>query len=99
MKSCGPLREKWRAVTAIAGTPLPGIPIVELAGDRRVLIEHHRGVVEYGSDRVSVRVSYGIFTVEGRNLQIHRMTAQQLIVCGWIDGLSLQKGENRAARK
>lgn len=25
----------------IHGQPLPGVPIVELAGDRRVLIENH----------------------------------------------------------
>lgn len=99
MKGCGPWRERWRTVTAIAGTPLPGIPVVELAGDRRVLIENHRGVVEYGSNRVSVRVAYGIFIVDGRELHIRRMTAQQIIVCGWIDSLSLQKGDNCAGRK
>ena len=26
---------------------LPGVPIIEIAGDRRVLIEHHCGVCEF----------------------------------------------------
>ena len=28
--------------------PIPGQPLVEIAGERRVLIERHSGVTEYG---------------------------------------------------
>jgi len=37
--------------------PIPGVPLVEIAGDRRVLIEHHCGVTQYGRCRISVRVN------------------------------------------
>ena len=32
----------------LPGEALPGQPLVELLGERRVLIEHHGGVTEYG---------------------------------------------------
>lgn len=70
---------------------LPGIPIVELAGDKRVLIENHRGVTEYRADRICVAVSYGWIHVEGVCLEICRMTANQLVICGNIQKVSLER--------
>ena len=34
----------------LSAEPLPGQPIVEIAGDRRVLIENHFGVKEYSRE-------------------------------------------------
>lgn len=73
------------------GETLPGVPVVEIAGDRRVLIERHRGVVEYGAQRICVRVSYGIICVTGCGLELTRMTGQQLIISGQIDCVQLQR--------
>ncbi|MDO5399871.1 MAG: YabP/YqfC family sporulation protein [Eubacteriales bacterium] len=70
---------------------LPGHPIVELAGDRRVLIENHRGVKEYGCTRITVGMCYGQVSILGEGLQILRMTAEQLVICGKISGVSLQR--------
>lgn len=73
------------------GEPLPGVPIVEIAGDRRVLIERHGGVIEYGSQKISVRVPYGVICVIGCGLELTRMTKQQLIISGQIDCVQLQR--------
>lgn len=70
---------------------LPGLPILELAGDRRVLIENHLGVMEYGRNRITVKVGYGQVSVLGDCLEIMRMTKQQLIICGRIGGITLQR--------
>ena len=68
---------------------LPGIPIVELAGDRRVLIEGHRGVTEYSTERICVHMSYGTVCICGANLEMTRMTRQQLVITGRIQSLQL----------
>lgn len=73
------------------GEPVPGLPLVELAGDRRVLIENHCGVTEYGRDRISVRVCYGQVCICGAGLELARMTGQQLVISGRIDSVSLQR--------
>lgn len=72
---------------------LPGFPIVELAGDRRVLIENHFGVKEYGRSRITVKVSYGQVSITGEQLEILRMTREQLVICGRICGITLQRRE------
>jgi len=70
---------------------LPGLPILELAGDRRVLVERHSGVIEYGPERIRVRVSYGAVCISGCDLELTRMSHQQLVISGRIDSVCLQR--------
>lgn len=72
---------------------LPGQTIVELAGDKRVLIEHHFGVKAYGRERIVVKVKYGYVCICGCGLELLRMTREQLVVRGRIDGVTLQRRE------
>ena len=69
----------------LSAEPLPGQPIVEIAGDRRVLIENHFGVKEYSREKIGVKVKYGL----GCNLELIRMTKEQLIISGRIDAVTL----------
>lgn len=77
--------------TELETEPLPGLPILELAGDRRVLIERHGGVVEYGPERIRIRVSYGIICIIGCELEVVRMTHQQLVIAGQVDSVCIQR--------
>lgn len=67
----------------------PGLPLVELAGDRRVLIEHHKGVIQYGTEQICVKVKYGTVTIVGMGLELMRMTREQLVICGQIHSVTL----------
>ena len=66
-----------------------GKTVVELAGDRRVLIEHHSGVTQYGRTQICVRVRYGTVRILGCDLELARMSKQQLIISGRIDRVEL----------
>ena len=83
--------ERLTENTEIAMEPLPGRPIVELAGDRRVLIENHFGVKAYGREKIIVKVKYGYVCVCGCGLELLRMTREQLVIRGRIDGVTLQR--------
>lgn len=73
----------------LASEPLPGVPVVELAGECRVLIERHGGVTEYSSQRICVKVRYGQVCVCGCQLELTRMTREQLVISGRIDCVQL----------
>ncbi len=64
-------------------------PLVEISDDRRVLVEQHQGVVAYGCGEICVRVRYGLIRVRGASLRLANMTAEQLVICGRIDGVEL----------
>ena len=72
---------------------IPGTTLVEISGDRRVLIECHGGVTTYGQKEICVKVSYGTICVQGTGLELVRMTKQQLVICGGIDCISLVRGK------
>lgn len=73
----------------LPGEPIPGQPLAELAGDRRLLIEHHRGVTQYSREQICVKVSYGHIQVCGSCLELSRMTAEQLVISGQIRQITL----------
>lgn len=85
------LMERITAAADLQGEPIPGLPLVEIAGDRRVLIEHHCGVTQYGRCRISVKVKFGTVVICGSELELTRMTAQQLIVTGRIECVQLER--------
>ena len=73
----------------LSGEPLPRQPLVELAGDRRVLVENHCGVTEYRPDQIQIQVPYGQICILGRALSMVQVTVSQLVITGCVDELRL----------
>lgn len=69
-----------------------GVPIIEMAGNRRVLIENHNGVAEYGNTRIAVLVKEGKIVLNGTNMEICHMSRYQLVIIGRIDTISVERG-------
>lgn len=77
--------------TELETEPMPAQPIVEVAGDQRVLVENHKGVSAYSTDRIVINVSFGTVCVCGCGLRLIRMTKEQLVIRGNVDAVSLQR--------
>ena len=87
------MMQRMTDVAARASEPIMLQPLVELCGEKRLLIEHHMGIEEYSSKTVQVKVKFGSISVNGCNLEINCMTAEQLVITGNIEAISLQKGK------
>lgn len=72
--------------------PLPGVPLVEIAGYKRVLIEHHMGVTQYSTDAVCLKVRFGAIRISGCDLVISRMSKEQLVISGVIESVTVIRG-------
>lgn len=75
----------------LQGEAFPGQSVVELLGDRRLLVEHHGGVTEYSREKIILRMKFGYLCVCGGCLELARMTAEQLVITGRIDSVSLTR--------
>ena len=84
--------EKMTSSVDLPLEPLPGVPLVEIAGENRVLIENHKGVIQYGNERICIKVLYGQVVVEGVCLKLCRMSKEQLVVKGGIDAIRIFRG-------
>ena len=69
--------------------PLCKAPLVELAGDCRMVIENHLGVLAYSTEDICIKVKYGNITVLGDGLCIKDLSKEQLIITGRIDSVRL----------
>lgn len=67
----------------------PLVPIVELAGCHRVLVENHMGVTQYSPSQIGIKMKYGQLTVCGCKLTLEHMTKVKLVITGQIDSLTL----------
>lgn len=89
------MRNKESILTRLAsaadlpGEPIPGSPLVELLGQRRILIENHCGVMQYCPNQIVIKVSYGPLSICGYGLRLSLMTKQQLIITGQIRQIQL----------
>lgn len=82
----------WIQRLSIQDETLPGQTLVEILADQRVLIEHHRGITQYSREHIQIRVKFGAICVSGEGLSLCRMTANQLVITGQIDSLTLLRG-------
>lgn len=85
----------WMHLAERSGIPaeaVPGVPVIEIGGDRRVLIENHQGVTEYDTNRIQVKVRYGLICIHGESLELVSMTGSGLVVRGIIHNVELIRG-------
>lgn len=85
------MNKNWMDRLDLPEEPLPPETVVEIAGYHRVLIEHHCGVIEYGEQRICVRVKFGCICICGVALKLSRMTRQQVIVSGDIISVTMER--------
>jgi len=86
----------WNAMMGAADLdtePRPGEPLVEMAGQGRVLIENHMGVMGYGTEEICVKVKFGQVIVSGTKMILSRMTQSQLLITGCIDSVRFCRRE------
>ena len=85
-------RKFWETVseqTDLPGETPAGVPIAELAGNSRVLIEGHKGILQYSREEIQVHMGYGSLGVTGENLELAEMSREQLVITGKIRGIQI----------
>lgn len=78
-----------------SGIPLPHQSIIEIADDRRVLVENHAGVTQYALDQVGIHVKCGELIICGSSLHLEHMSRACLVVSGCIHSLRFERREKR----
>ncbi len=86
------LWERFSEAADLATEPAPRQSLVEVFGQRRVLIENHCGIAGYGSEEICVKVRCGQIIISGSRLELSRMTREQLVVTGCVDCVRFCKG-------
>lgn len=65
-------------------------PRITVSGEGRVLVEGHRGLLEYGAEKVSAAVAGGSVRIKGEGLMLVAMNKRELVVSGRIWAVELE---------
>ena len=92
MKLYEKLRGRLPELLDLPDQTLPGVPIIEIYGDRRVLIEGRCRVIQYGGCCIKLRNGCGVVCVCGHGLKMAELSYDKMIVVGKIEGISFSGG-------
>ena len=68
--------------------PIANLPCIELSGNREILIEGSRRVLEYSPACIRVNTAGMILSAEGRELNLRCISESALIIDGFITSLT-----------
>ena len=74
--------------------PLPSLPLVEIVGNKRVLIENHTSIDSYCSQEICIRVKFGYIIVKGDLLFLDYMSPEKVVITGCIRCIQLNSTIN-----
>jgi sporulation protein YqfC len=71
------------------------LPVLHLTGSERLLMENHRGLLEYGRGKIRIASTAGVVEIEGQDLAIKSVGRDEVLVTGNIGNIVI----NRSAVK
>lgn len=63
------------------------LPRFSLLGNRQIIIENHKGIIEYTAQLVRLNTSRGEVVVAGRSIVVQSITPDELIIEGRINSV------------
>ena len=92
MKFFNKVRGKIPELLGVPDQTLPGVPIIEIYGDRRVLIEGRCNVIQYEINCIRLRNACGDVRILGCGLCMAELSRHRMIITGRIESVSICRG-------
>ncbi|MDB5052265.1 MAG: sporulation protein YqfC [Bacilli bacterium] len=71
------------------------IPRMTMVGNIRLYIENHRGIVHFSEDRLKLALSNGFLELNGKELVVRAISAEEILIEGLISELKYMMNEKR----
>lgn len=83
--------ERTAELFDLPGEVVAGQSRITITGTGSVYIDRHRGVLEYGEERICVRCGRCVAVIDGKNLRLDAMSSRELLVTGVIGGITFRR--------
>ncbi|HZJ57734.1 MAG TPA: sporulation protein YqfC [Clostridia bacterium] len=60
------------------------MPKINLIGNNQMLVENHRGIIEYTPSLIRVNSTVGVIRVQGNELNLRNIAAEDIMISGDI---------------
>jgi sporulation protein YqfC len=71
------------------------LPRLTLIGNRRIVIENHRGLIHFSGERLKLAINNGVLEMLGNELIIRTISTDEISIEGRIDELKYLMDGNR----
>ncbi len=61
-----------------------------IIGNKQLYLENHKGIIEYGEERIKIKTSNGVLIIKGKNFTIRNLYAEELYVEGEISSIEIE---------
>lgn len=83
------LREKIAETLELPKDIVMDVPKLTIIGNIQLNIENHLGIVEYTGTTIRINTTIGMFKINGENMVIKSITAEEVIIEGKIENLDI----------
>jgi sporulation protein YqfC len=63
------------------------LPKISMIGSNQMLVENHRGVIEYTPQRIRVNSSIGVIRIQGSEMKLKNIAADDIMITGGIKAI------------
>lgn len=84
------LTERAVAYFDLPGQAVVGMNRITVTGGRKVQIENHKGIVEYGDRAIQIDGGKQLITVTGSRLTLKSMSNYELVIAGRVEKVEMQ---------
>lgn len=84
------LQKKLANLLEIPDDIVLDLPRITLLGNMQMLIENHKGIIEYTGELVRIRLNRKELIISGIGLSLGNLQAEELIIEGEITGLNFE---------
>lgn len=85
------IKEKVSDKLSIPKDILLNMPVIKVIGDREVIVENHKGILEYTSSTVKLKSVLGELIVTGKGFQIKDISEDNIFISGTVTSLNFNK--------
>ena len=65
-----------------------------IIGFNEIVLENYKGILEYDENFASISTYIGIVNINGGNINLEKMTNDDIKITGKIDGIELERTED-----
>ena len=66
------------------------LPRITMLGNKQLLVENHKGIIEYSPAFVRIKLSQGELAITGADLCLGSLQAEQILVEGTVTGIKYE---------
>ena len=86
-------KKNWRGTVAdlfeLPQEVLLNLPRLTLVGNMQLIVENHRGIIEYTEKRIRISAHSGEIIITGKDLTLKSLYREELFIEGEISALEL----------